>query len=279
MTLKTCPPPEMLSAYFDRELRPAEYSDLAAHLLQCAQCSEVLSGLRSVDAALRDMPVPPLFRPRKSPVSTPTRRLHRAAVILLVLALILTVAAGCAFGARLLGVFRTEHHVVTQPGAQFPPDVEQGIFSREAVGADLSGDVRAITEVETLLKAHLLEPAFLPDGYKMIQRSAPFESLAELVYLKSENESINIRESNHQRFKTVEEPPVPASAAESVDVGGHRGIYVKGGWYQGRPSEVPVWREDIDQSVTFEVGDLVIEVHASLEVSKEDLLRIASSMH
>jgi hypothetical protein len=279
MTLKTCPPPEMLSAYIDRELRPAEYPDLDAHLLQCAQCSEVLSGLRSVDAALRDMPAPPLFRPRVSVVSRPTRKLRRAAVILLVLALILTVAAGCAFGARLLGVFRTEHHVMTQPATEFPAEMRQGIVSGPEIETALprGNDIWSIEEVEASLGAHLLEPSYLPADYVLRQRSSLFKMFVEVLYLKSADESITIRESNHE-FGGTERPPVPPLAAESVTVAGKPAIYVEGGWYQEEPSDVPAWRDDIARSLLFDVGDLTVEIVSVPGLPEQDLIRIAESM-
>ena len=281
MAVKTCPPPEMLSAYVDGELSPADYAVLSAHLPQCARCSDVLSGLRDVDSVLRDAPAPPRGYPRRVTVvrSRPQRRLGRVAVLFIILAVVLSVAAGCAFGAKLFGVFRTEHHVVTQPATAFPADIGTAIAGgskAEATPPPTSG-ISATADVEASLGAHLLEPSYVPDGYELVQRYSPLSLFAESTYLNSTGESINIRESNEQYGRT-EQPPVPPSAAESVSVDGHPAIYIKGGWYQADPSDVPVWREDIGHSLLFDVGNLTVEIVVLPSVSKEDLIQIADSM-
>jgi hypothetical protein len=279
MALKRCPPPEILSAYMDRELPPADYAALSAHLPQCARCSGVLSGLRHVDAALRGAPAPQLGHPRLTVIRGGAHRRLSPTILLIILAVVLSVAAGCAFGAKLLGVFRTEHHVVTQPVGEFPADLQHAIENgREAAATPPPANgVSEIADIEASLGAHLLEPSYLPDGYRLTQRYSPFRMFAELLYLSSANESINIRESN-QEYGGTERPPVPPSAAESVNVGVHPAIYVKGGWYQAEPSDVPVWREDIGHSLLFDVDELTVEIVVLPSVSKEDLIRIAESM-
>jgi len=280
MAVKRCPPPEMLSAFIDRELQSSEYSALSSHVLQCARCGAILSGLRDVDEALVNAPVPSVQHRRATvKVSGPRHGFKRVAVLLVVLAIVLSVAAGCAFAARVWGVFRTEHHVVTRPAVDFPADVEKGVTGGREFEATPSVEkmVRPVEEVEDSLGAHLLEPSDIPTDYVLVQRNSPLRMSAEILYLGSEGRSISIRES-HYKYSEVERPPIPPSAAQSLEVNGHPAIYVKGGWYQEASSDVPSWREDMGHTLLFEVGELTVEIGAPLDISRQDLIRIAESM-
>jgi hypothetical protein len=47
---------ELLSAYLDNALAPEERADVAAHLQQCGQCSDILADLRRFDTVLKQLP-------------------------------------------------------------------------------------------------------------------------------------------------------------------------------------------------------------------------------
>jgi hypothetical protein len=281
MRLGPCPAGDALSAYLDGELEPLAMAAVSAHISGCQRCSAELAGLRSVDGLLSAPLMAELPRVHIGALfGRRTRPLRTVVIIVLCLAALAAVAAGGTVAGVKLAKFFTSHHVETQPVEQFPDeswkDLEAG-QPAEITPVSPGQEVRPVDEVEESLRSHLLEPSYLPEGYELSERGSPFKMEAKLLYLKPGAASITIRETNHSTGP-IEMPPVPPNAAETVDIHGNRGIYIRGGWHQDDPSSIPVWQDDLVHSVMFDESVLVVEISAPLTVDKDKLIQIALSM-
>jgi hypothetical protein len=201
-------------------------------------------------------------------------------VILIILALAAIAAGGTAIGLKVAEILRTDKNVETQPAESFPSKSHEQMkegSKAQTTPWGMEWEIWSVPEVETMLEAPLLQPTYLPEGYELVQRYAPFQLNAEILYVADDGTSINIRELNHKRGN-VERPPTPPDAAEQVDIGGHLGIYIRGGWSQEEPENLPVWDPDLVQSVIFDSGTLVVEISAPVSIERDDLIAVAVSM-
>jgi hypothetical protein len=279
----------------DGELESAAAPVISAHVSGCDRCGSLVAELREVDVLLRRVPPVELarvdlsraFEGRGWPLRVPT------ALVLATLAVTGVAFGGTVVGKQLAQVFRTDSHVETRPVERFPEEDFRIIQGGRAVNPDFQPgatpvpDIRPVSEVEASLETHLLEPAFVPEGYELLVRNSPLRLHAELLYLThlvGGWTTIEIRESNYASSVDIrgrelkENPPVPPDAAETVYINGHRGIYIRGGWSQEDEASMPEWDADVAHSVIFDVGVLVVEISAPVTVSRDDLLRMAASL-
>ena len=281
MNPQPCPAADILSAYMDGELGATEQSVVSNHVSGCNRCATALRSLQAVDVLLRRPPAVTLPHFDTSLLSRRPRLLPKPIiVILIILALAAIAAGGTAIGLKVAEILRTDKNVETQPAESFPSKSHEQMkegSKAQTTPSGLEWEIWSVPEVEAVLEAPLLQPTYLPEGYEVVQRYAPSELNAEILYLADGGASIYIRESNHKRG-TVEKPPVPPGAAEQVDIGGHLGIYIRGGWSQEEPEDLPVWDPDLVHSVIFDSGTLAIEISAAVSIVRDDLITVAVSM-
>lgn len=281
MNPQPCPAADILSAYMDGELEASEQSIVSSHVLGCGLCTAELRSLRAVDVLLRRSPDVALPRFDTSVLSRRQRLLPKPIlVILIILALAAIAAGGTAIGLKVADILRTDKNVETQPAESFPSKSHEEMKEGSEAQTTPSGmewEIWSVPEVEAALEAPLLQPTYLPEGYELVQRYAPLQLNAEILYLAADGTSISVRESNH-KHGNVERPPVPPGAGEQVDIGGHLGIYIRGGWFQEEPEGLPVWDPDLVHSVVFDSGTLVVEIDAPVSIERDDLIAIAVSM-
>ena len=282
MNPQPCPAADILSAYMDGELEASEQSVVSSHVSGCNRCATALRSLQAVDVLLRRPPAVTLPHFDTSLLTRRSRLLPKLIIVILViLALAAIAAGGTAIGLKVAQILRTDKNVETQPAESYPGELHdqmrEGSNAQTTPPSGIEWQLWSVPEVETVLEAPLLQPTYLPEGYEVVQRYAPSELNAEILYLADDGTSIYIRESNH-KLGNVERPPVPPSAAEQVDIGGHLGIYIRGGWLQEEPEGQPEWNPDLVQSVVFDSGVLVIEIEAPVSVERDDLIAVAVSM-
>jgi hypothetical protein len=266
----------------DGELGASEQSVVSSHVFGCSRCTTELRSLRAVDVLLQRPPAVTLPHVDTSLLSRRRRLLPKPIlVILIILALAAIAAGGTAIGLKVAQILRTDKNVETQPAESYPGELHdqmrEGSKAQMTPPSGIEWQIWSVPDVEAALEARLLQPTYLPEGYEVVQRYAPSELDAEILYLADDGTSIYINESNH-KLGNVDRPPVPPSAAEQVDIGGHLGIYIRGGWLQEEPEGQPEWNPDLVHSVIFDSGALVIEIDAPVSVERDDLIAVAVSM-
>jgi hypothetical protein len=153
----------------------------------------------------------------------------------------------------------------------------------------------SIAEAETIAGFDLLEPTVLPAGFELMNAryDAAFQTVMLFYLPKGESSGVGGLYISQSSRNTVDEftgcEVCPAQAVEQVQVNGITAYYWQGAFDAGsaeHPLSPPVWRADEPHfTLTWATSELIITINYSLtewyggQINKDDLVRIAESMH
>lgn len=153
----------------------------------------------------------------------------------------------------------------------------------------------SIAEAETTAGFELLEPTILPAGFEFAY--ARYDAAYQIVMLfylpKGQDAGVGGLYISQRLRNTVNEftgcKECPTGVVEQVHVNGMTAYYWKGAFDAGsseQPLSPPVWRGDMPHfTLTWATSDLIVELYYDLtewyggQISKDDLVKIAESMH
>lgn len=268
---------EQVALFAADDLPPAESAAVAAHLDGCEDCAWLVRQHQALRAALQDglctTPAPAALG--RIPAAAQQPRWWRAAAVALVA--VIVVACSAPLALRWLRV-----HVMTE---------EQTLeHYRQQLTAPSKGSVIvSAAEAEKALGRPLLQPGYLPEGYKLEPAIYRPEEGSLLFYRRGGNQANGLMISQMKLEKPINLAVPNDTTQRYVMVNGTQALLAEGVYMREPGQEPPAYRQ-----LAFSLDDQVIMIFASERVvmyppkgfqlpkaplpSAEELIKIAESL-
>lgn len=273
-----------IALYAGADLPAGEVACVEAHLQTCAECRTLLAqyreGLRLVAASGAEARCPEMALPRR-PSRTALRWTAAAAVALVTLGAVgwFTGAPAVAALLRSFGFDHVRVSVLTDQEAQaYQEQLQERADRHSGDQPEIPMQRLTLTEAAQAVDYHLLQPAYLPDGYSFDFALADPENRQSFVTIayRGPGGSLTVRQAAPGAM-VMHNQGVPEGAAQETTVLGKPAVVIRGGWVvaEGKAQ----WWSNFNTEVTFVRDDQLITVrHGRADYPVEELIKVAESL-